>query len=139
METPHLAISSWPFPQMCRRDRGRSQRQRRAGRGVCFSQNSLPSITSLDPPSARAGSGAFTLTVNGSGFANGAHVRWGTHELATTFVNSTQLAAAVAAEDVSVGRVENCTVLNPGPGRELSNVVPFLIASHVINLPLIRK
>ncbi len=63
-------------------------------------------LTSLSPSSAPAGSPGFTITVNGSGFVYGAAtsstvvgtvVTWNGSPLATTFVSTTQLTAAVPA------------------------------------------
>jgi len=51
----------------------------------------LPSITSVSPSSFPAG--AFTITVNGSGFTAGAVVTFGGADLETTFVSSTKLTA----------------------------------------------
>ena len=48
-------------------------------------------LTTLSPSSAVAGGPAFTLTVNGTGFVNGATVRWNGQARTTTFVSSTQL------------------------------------------------
>ena len=43
-----------------------------------------PVITSLDPSSRAAGSGAFTLTVNGTTFHQGSIVRWNGSNRTTT-------------------------------------------------------
>lgn len=58
---------------------------------------SVPSITSISPSSADAGSPGFTLTVNGSGFSSSSTVMWNGAPLATSFVSATQLTAPVAA------------------------------------------
>jgi len=63
-----------------------------------------PTISSLQPGSVDAGSPAFTLTVNGSNFANGDSVDWNGVPLATTFVSASKLTAKVsAAEAASAG------------------------------------
>ncbi len=54
-----------------------------------------PTITSLSPSSIAARGPAFTLTVNGTNYASGATVNWGSTALTTTFVSSSQLTAAV--------------------------------------------
>src|SRR5262249_44262685 len=54
-----------------------------------------PVITSLSPASVAAGSGAFKLTVNGSGFAPGATVLFNGSTRTTSFVNSGQLTAKI--------------------------------------------
>src|SRR5206468_12081697 len=58
-----------------------------------------PSVTSLSPTAAVAGGAAFTLTVNGTGFAAGAVVRWNGADRTTTFVGTTQLRANITAAD----------------------------------------
>ncbi len=60
-----------------------------------------PTLTSLSPSTVVAGSGGFTLTVNGSGFTQGATVAWAGSARTTTFVSSTQLTAAIPASDVA--------------------------------------
>src|SRR5262249_25242438 len=79
-----------------------------AGATICLSSSatlvclsSLPLITSLSAPSVPAGSSGFTLTLNGSNFANGAVVNWTqngqTTVLATQVVNSATITAQVPA------------------------------------------
>src|SRR5262249_23096571 len=45
-----------------------------------------PSVSGISPASAAANSGAFTLTVDGSGFLATSEVRWNGSALPTTFV-----------------------------------------------------
>jgi hypothetical protein len=72
-----------------------------------------PVIRRLSPSSIVAGSGDFTLTVEGTDFQPGAIVRWKGAERPTTFVSATQLTAAIRASDVSTpGQVE-VDVINP--------------------------
>ena len=54
-------------------------------------------VVSLSPSTLGAGSPAFTLTVNGTGFTSSSHVSFNGAVLATTFVNSTQLTAMAPA------------------------------------------
>ena len=56
-----------------------------------------PGIGSLSPNSATGGAPAFTLTVYGAGFTNGAIIFWDTATLPTTFVSATELTAEVSA------------------------------------------
>ncbi len=60
-----------------------------------------PTISSISPSSATAGGAAFTLTVNGSNFASEAVVQWNGSNRTTTFVNSTQLSAAITSGDIA--------------------------------------
>ena len=60
-----------------------------------------PRILSLQPASATAGSGSFTLAVRGEGFTGNASVTWNGSPRTTTFVDSTELHISVAAADVA--------------------------------------
>lgn len=79
----------------------------------------------LVPGAALPGGAGFTLTVNGTGFASGAVVKWNGASLATTFVSGSQLKAAVPASDTASPGTASITVTNPGPGAAASNVVFF--------------
>lgn len=73
-----------------------------------------PTITQLSPNSMAAGSGAFTLTVTGSNFVNGAMVYWDSTTRVTKFVSSTQVTAAISAADVATAGTMLVYVKNPG-------------------------
>jgi hypothetical protein len=51
-------------------------------------QNPKPSVQYLNPQGAEAGDAAFTLSIFGSNFVQGATVQWNGANRATTFVNS---------------------------------------------------
>jgi uncharacterized protein (DUF1800 family) len=80
--------------------------------------NALPVITSVTPASVNTGS--FVMTVNGSGFARAAVVKFGSQSLTTTWVSSTRLDATGTAAPVLGGRVL-VSVTNPDPGGSRSN------------------
>ena len=82
-------------------------------------------ITGLDPSWANAGGPAFTLTVDGSNFVSGSKVRWNGSDRATTFVSSTEVAAAVTASDIAAAGAATVTVYNPAPGGGVSNGLRF--------------
>ncbi len=89
--------------------------------------NPVPAATSLSPSSATAGGAAFTLTVNGTNFVSGATIQWNGSALATSFVNSTQLTAAISASDVATAGTVSVTVANPSPGGATSGALTFTI------------
>lgn len=91
--------------------------------------NPPPVITGLSPNSVTAGGGAFTLTVNGTGFTPGSVVRINGQDRLTVFVSAQQLTAAVAATDVVNGGTVSVTVANPAPGGGTSNAVDLTISS----------
>ena len=74
-----------------------------------------PSVSApLVPNTATAGSAAFTLTVNGSGFVSQSVVYWSSTAHTTTFVTSSQLTAAISAADVANAGSVSVYVRNPG-------------------------
>ncbi len=87
-----------------------------------------PALTDLTPSSAMAGSGAFTLTVNGSNFVSGAIVNFNGSARTTTFVSATQLTASIPATDVAGVGTAPITVTNPFGGG-ISNALNFTISS----------
>jgi hypothetical protein len=89
--------------------------------------NPVPAIVSLSPNAVAAGSSDFTLTVNGTGFANGSVVNWNGTARTTTFVSATQLQAAIAAGDVVAAGTASVTVFSPAPGGGTSAVASFSI------------
>src|SRR3954470_18665003 len=73
-----------------------------------------PVLLSLDPPSALAGTGSFTLTVNGANFAAGAQARWNGTTRGTQFVDSTKVLVTVLFPDLQTAGTAQVTVTNPG-------------------------
>src|SRR5579871_1491463 len=92
--------------------------------------NPMPLLTAIQPVSAAVNSGAFTLTLNGSGFVNGSQVQWNGVSRSTTFVNSTQLTAAIQAADLASTGAVSVTVVNPAPGGGVSGSVSFAITAN---------
>jgi len=87
---------------------------------------SPPTLASLSPTSATAGSGALTLTISGSNFISGATVLWNGSSLATTFVSSTQLTAQVPANLLTVAGTVVITVWEEGVPA--SNALTFTVS-----------
>jgi hypothetical protein len=67
------------------------------------------------------GGSAFTLTVTGAGFVNGAMAQWNGANRTTNFVSNTQLTAQIPASDLMTLGPATITVFNPassgGGGR----------------------
>ncbi|MCS6881536.1 MAG: IPT/TIG domain-containing protein [Chloroflexaceae bacterium] len=102
--------------------------------------NPVPAITSLSPATVTAGGPAFTLTVTGSNFVNGAVVRWNGADRPTTFVSATQLTAQIPASDIAAAGTASITVVNPAPGGGVSGAATLTIRSTgLVYLPLIRR
>lgn len=93
-----------------------------------------PAVSSISPNLVQAGSAAFTLTVNGTGFNAESTVNLGTNALVTTYISSTQLTAAVTAAEIAKYGWAPVTVTNPSPGGGVSSILPLTIYD-LINLP----
>ena len=85
-----------------------------------------PVITSITPTSVTAGSAAFLLTVNGSGFQTGAKVSWAGTTITTTVVSASQVTASISAARVAAAGAFDVTVVNPSPGVA-SSVATFTV------------
>jgi hypothetical protein len=91
--------------------------------------NPVPAITSLSPTSTTAGSAAFTLTVDGTGFVNGSTVRWNGSSRTTTFVSATRLTASITAADVATAGTAQVSVFTGAPGGGTSANSAFTISA----------
>ncbi len=90
----------------------------------------VPSITSLSPASAVAGSGAQTLTVNGTGFVSISVVSFNATARTTAFVSASQLTIQLTAADVADGASYPVLVTNGpagGGGGGSSSTVQFVV------------
>jgi dienelactone hydrolase len=93
---------------------------------VAVAPNAVPLINQiLSPVTAKVGGPAFTLTVSGTGFANGATVNWNGSARSTTYVSNTEVQASVIAADIAKAGTAVITVINPNPGGGTSNQVFF--------------
>jgi uncharacterized protein (TIGR03437 family) len=91
----------------------------------------VPVLSSLSPNNVPTGSGAVTLTVQGSNFIANSVVQWNGSARPTTFVSSTQLTAAIPATDLVSGGSFPLTILNPSPGGGPSNAVAITVANRM--------
>jgi sugar lactone lactonase YvrE len=76
----------------------------------------LPVIASISPESVPLGTGAFQLTVNGTGFYAESVVNWNGSPRPTTFISSNRLVAQIGTNDFNSGGSFNVTVTTPTPG-----------------------
>jgi uncharacterized protein (TIGR03437 family) len=91
-------------------------------------QNAVPAITTVVPGTLNPGNATITLT--GTGFANGAVVYLAGVALPTTVVSNTQI-TATASVVMPVGRLAAVKVTNPNPGTATS--VPVAVPVRVAN------
>ena len=90
-----------------------------------------PSITAISPATAKQGGNAFTLTVTGQGFRQGASVLWNGSALATTYVSLGELTAVVPASLLaSVGNA-TVTVIDPA-SVAVGGSAPFTIVARAV-------
>ena len=82
-----------------------------------------PVIISVGPASIAAGSAAFTLQINGSGFVSGSVASWNGTSLTTTYVSATELKAAVPASLAATGGSFAIAVANPD-GQSPAPAIP---------------
>jgi hypothetical protein len=78
-----------------------------------------PTLTELTPSGLAAGSGAFTLTITGSGFTEASVVQWNGADRPTALGIAGQLTAAIPAGDVEAPGVSEVAVINPPAGGAL--------------------
>ena len=103
-------------------------------------QNPVPQINQpLLPASTAPGGVSFVLTVNGTGFVSGAMVNWNGSPRTTTFVNNSQLAAAITATDIATPGTALIAVVNPPPGGGASNIAFFPITTPTSSISLDRQ
>jgi trimeric autotransporter adhesin len=86
-----------------------------------------PVLSSISPALVQAGSGAFTLTVNGAGFNENSTVNVGGSAMATSYVNATQLTANVTGAAIAKYGWAPVTVTNASPGGGTSQLSPLTI------------
>ena len=87
---------------------------------------STPTTTSISPANANAGTPGLTLTVNGTNFISGSAVTWNGSNRTTTFVNSTQLTAAITSADLGSAGTATVGVTTTG-AASVSNTQTFTI------------
>jgi hypothetical protein len=97
--------------------------------------NPAPVATALNPSSVVAGSGAFTLTVDGTGFIPASVVRIGGADRPTTYVSATRLLAAIASADVLTAGTRSITVFSPTPGGGVSGALTLTVTSPTPSNP----
>ena len=90
-------------------------------------ENPVPVLTSLQPATATAGAGSFTLQVSGSDFVEDSEVHWNGEARPANFVSATQLQAAISASDIAAAGSAEVTVFTPAPGGGFSAALSFAI------------
>lgn len=102
-------------------------------------RNPVPTLTDLSPAGAIMGSSGITLVLTGSNFVFNTQVRWNGATRQTTFVSSTELRAAIPAQDILSPGVSVVTVSNPAPGGGNSNPLDFTVNNSPNPVPSISS
>src|SRR5215813_981615 len=89
-------------------------------------QNPIPVLNSVAPSSIATG--AFGITLSGSGFVKNSTVSFGGQMLTTTYVSPTELQASGTAATSQIGTV-NIVVQNPEPGAASSAMLTASIVA----------
>jgi hypothetical protein len=92
---------------------------------------SAPLLSGLNPASVSAGSGAFTLAVNGSNFTSASVVWVNSAPRVTTFVSSSQLTIAISDAEVANAGNLTLSVVTPAPGGGASNTLILAVNNPV--------
>ncbi|HEV2947519.1 MAG TPA: IPT/TIG domain-containing protein, partial [Gemmataceae bacterium] len=87
----------------------------------------IPVISDLSTNTASEGSPDINVTVNGANFNNTSLVKVNDTELATSFINDTQLQATIPASLLAEEGNLTVTVSTPGPSGGTSNAVSFIV------------
>ena len=96
--------------------------------------NPTPTMSSLSPSSAAAGTAAEALTINGTNFVSTSMVTYNGVAHTATFVSSTQLKIMLSAADQATVGTYPVVATNPAPGGGASNSVNFTVSS--VNNPV---
>jgi predicted outer membrane repeat protein len=91
------------------------------------SLGTAPMISDLSPATATVNGPAFTLTIQGSGFAEGAQLNWAGIMRPVTFISSTELRVAVNTADLATARAVDVSVANPGLADAPSFSTTFMV------------
>lgn len=100
--------------------------------------NPAPTITSLSPLSASAGSGQLVVAIVGTGFMRSTIVTFNGTVRASTFVSATQLRLTLGTTDLKQAGAFTVTVQNPAPGGGTSSF-PFNVVQILNPAPTITS
>ena len=94
-----------------------------------------PTLSSISPAAATAGSGPVTLTATGSSFMSGSVLQVNGAARSTTFISSTQLSTILTTADLAAAGALSITVSTPGGGT--SSALNFTVNNPAPTLSVI--
>ena len=83
---------------------------------VTVSAPPAPTLTSISPATAIAGTSAFTLTANGANYTASSSIDWNSVARATGFVSASQATTTINTSDIASVGNDSITVSTPGAG-----------------------
>jgi hypothetical protein len=86
-----------------------------------------PSLSSITPNNAVAGSPSIELVVEGNHFQRNSTILWNSAALTSTFISGHQLKAVISAENLAESAVAQVQVFNPPPSQ------PVTLGSNTVN------
>jgi hypothetical protein len=89
--------------------------------------NPVPSISSLTPATAQAGSANTALVLTGTGYVPNSVILINGSPRTTAFGGATTLSASLTPADLAAAGITQIQVENPSPGGGLSNISPVAI------------
>jgi hypothetical protein len=87
----------------------------------------MPSVSSLTPSKAAAGSPDLQVLVKGSGFVTNSTVLWNSVPVATAYLSNSAVMALVPAADLAASGSAAVSVMNPAPGGGTSGTSTFTV------------
>jgi hypothetical protein len=96
--------------------------------------NPVPTLSALAPNSALTGSSGTTVTLTGTKFVSGSVAVFDGTDLATSFVNSTTLTAAIPAANLLGTGSFPVTVRSPSPGGGTTQSIAFTVANPSVTI-----
>jgi 6-phosphogluconolactonase len=94
--------------------------------------NPVPTITSLNPNSALAGTASFTLVVIGTNFLPNSKVQWNGTARSTRFLSPTSLQTAISGTDIATAGTDLVTISNSAAGGSTSAAAIFTVQNPII-------
>ncbi len=91
-----------------------------SGTGVASSNNALPQIVQVSPPSLAPGGSGATLTVTGTGIKTNSVANWNGSARTTTYLSASKLTFKASAADLATAGSASVTLSNPAPGGGVS-------------------
>jgi hypothetical protein len=107
------------------------------GGALVSAQTNVPTLTSLVPNTAQAGTPGLQITVNGVNFNRLTVVRWNGADRTTDFVSTSVLMFNATAADLAAPGTAQVTAFNSGPVGGVSNPLTFTITQPPTPAPIL--